>query len=475
MGRRFLIAAAGSVLLSNGLSATAASGLDTVTSAAPYRVKDLQVLSGPSPFAAGCPGALGDGDRIAGAEIEPAITVNPANPRNIIGTWQQDLGVAARSDLVASSLDGGRTWTRATIPSLTRCTGGAADAASDPWVSAGGDGAVYFVGAPGFLSADPPSVGFVASRSRDGGRSWTAPTTVASFDPRNDKETITASPTLAGHAYVVWANRDTGFNFPMTSLLEFSRTTDSGATWSAAVVIDQPGPTAADISSEVLALPDGTLLTIFSRVDVDLADFSVRGEIYAARSRDEGRTWSPAVQVASQPIQPIFDAETGEQLPNQDLIIHSAAVAPDGSVDIAWDHDSSGTTGQIDVARSRDAGRTWTVTALPRVRAFAFEPSIAVDAHGTVGLTWYDFRNDRPGDAALTTDVWFAHSDDGSTWIQAHVAGPFDFRSAPFGRLGEYQGLAGLRGRGFAAIFTMAAPLAKNGPTDIFFARIGPG
>jgi len=37
----------------------------------------------------------------------------------------------------------------------------------------------------------------------------------------------------------------------------------------------------------------------------------------------------------------------------------------------------------------------------------------------------------------------------------------------------EYQGLAGLGGHGFAAIFIMAAPLAKDGPSDIF-ARIKP-
>ena len=41
-------------------------------------------------------------------------------------------------------------------------------------------------------------------------------------------------------------------------------------------------------------------------------------------------------------------------------------------------------------------------------------------------------------------------------------------------RVGEYQGLAGLR-HGFAAVFTLRAPQAKNGPTDIFSARIGPG
>jgi hypothetical protein len=47
---------------------------------------------------------------------------------------------------------------------------------------------------------------------------------------------------------------------------------------------------------------------------------------------------------------------------------------------------------------------------LPGVSAYAFEPAIAVDKRGTVGVIWYDLRNDRPGDAALTADVWLAHS-----------------------------------------------------------------
>ena len=110
------------------------------------------------------------------------------------------------------------------------------------------------------------------------------------------------------------------------------------------------------------------------------------------------------------------------------------------------------------------------------MNAFAWEPAIAVDGHGTVGVIWYDLRNDRPGDAATTADVWFAHSDDhGASWRQTHVAGPTDIRTAlaAQNRFGEYQGLAGLR-TGFAAIFGLAAPQAKHGPTDIFFAEIGP-
>jgi hypothetical protein len=113
---------------------------------------------------------------------------------------------------------------------------------------------------------------------------------------------------------------------------------------------------------------------------------------------------------------------------------------------------------------------------LPGVSAFSFEPAIAVDQHGTVGVIWYDLRNDVPGDAVLTADIWFAHSDNrGMSWRQTHVAGPTDIRTGPIAnnRVGEYQGLAGL-GRGFAAVFTLRTPQAKDGPSDIFFARILP-
>jgi hypothetical protein len=142
-----------------------------------YKVKDLKAISGPSPFAAGCPGALFDETHIAGAEIEPFVTVNPRNPSNIIATWQQDLGFASRSDLIGTSRNGGKTWTRVTIPGLTRCTGGSYDAASDPWVSAGPDGTVYFTGLPASLASELPAIALVARsrhRVRDGTRPRTA-------------------------------------------------------------------------------------------------------------------------------------------------------------------------------------------------------------------------------------------------------------------------------------------------------------
>jgi hypothetical protein len=213
------------------------------------------------------------------------------------------------------------------------------------------------------------------------------------------------------------------------------------------------------------------LLTLFARIDLE-AGF---GAHYAARSLDEGRTWLPPVELGPHlPLTEFVHPEFGH-LPQPHF--PSAAVGPDGTAYLAFENNSSETSGGIGVAKSRDGGLTWSSSTL-EVSGYAFEPAIAVNKHGIVGVTWYDLRNDRPGDNALTADVWFAHSHNrGESWRQTHVAGPTDLQTAPLpahNYVGEYQGLAGL-GRGFAAAFTLPAPQAKDGPTDIFFARIGPG
>jgi hypothetical protein len=429
--------------------------------------RSLSVLSGHSPFAEGCPDRRRDAEAIAGAEIEPAITADPRNPRRIVATWQQDIGgIASRSDLIASTVDGGESWTTSTIPGLTVCTGGTADFASDPWLSTGGDGTVYFSGTTGESTAEPPAVAVVTTQSRDGGRTWEEPTTIAAAEPGNDTDAITADPSRAGHAYLVWANWDHSYQPPMTNALRFSRTSDHGAHWSPPVTIHQPEPTAIDFSGHILVLPGGELLAVFASADIVLG----QGTLLASRSLDKGRTWQPAVEIGSRPVGFFTDPETGVELPQPGF--PSSVVAPDGIVYVASEASSSPAAGAVSVARSDDGGVTWTSNDLPGVTAFAFEPAIAVDAHGALGIIWYDLRRDRPRDAELTTDVWFAASrDQGATWRQRHLAGPFDLLTAPNHRLGEYQGIAGLC-RGFAAVFTVAASRARNGPSDILFARV---
>ena len=450
--RRFAVA----LVAATGVLPAAAAG------AKPSGV-ELHQISGPTPFAAGCPGAAFDSTMIPGQELEPSLTVNRAHPRNIVAAWIQDVGPdSSRTDLTASSRDGGRTWIRHTIPGLTKCEGGPADSAADPWLSSGPDGTIYFAGLAPVFAGDTPHQAIVASHSVDGGRRWAVPTTLVPPTEGNETPAVTASPTRPGRAYEVWAEFG-------TADLHFSTTNDRGATWAPSSVIDQPGPDALDLVPRLVALPDGTLLTTFARAEFTLG----LGKVYATRSVDGGRTWTAPVELLAAPLQGVVD-DMGEELPQPQF--QNSAVGPDGTVYVTVEAGSSSTAGTIAISRSRDGGRSWTRVTPPGVGALAFEPAVAVDSHGTVGMTWYDLRNDRPGDAPLTADVWFASSaNGGASWRETHVAGPTDLRTAALARqnrVGEYQGLAATGHRGFAAVFTLAAPFATDGPTDIFAARI---
>jgi photosystem II stability/assembly factor-like uncharacterized protein len=440
-----------------------------------YHVSLLRPVSGRSPFPRGCPGAVGDANHLPGSEIEPMVAVDPERPRTVVATWQQDLGAAGRADLVAVTHDAGVSWHRV-VMSGTACTGQGADAASDPWVSVGPRGSMYFGGSTAYLSSDPPAVSIVAARSADRGRTWSRTRRVSGSSQRNDKPYIVADPKHALRAYMVWAKRDMPPALPSDSVTRFARTDDGGRSWSRPVLVDRAPPNAIDVVSEVYPLRSGALLALISRFAV-AADGGFHAQLVTRRSIDGGRTWQRAMLAHSHPLPPaVIDPETGQELDSQDLSFFGAAVGRDGTVYVAWDSDTGLRSGGVTLISSGDGGRTWSAPrSVPGIPAFAMEPAVAAGPGGSVGVLWYDVRRDVRGDAALTTDVWFAHSaDHGHTWRQTHVAGPFDMRTAPLHRLGEYQGLAAMGDRDFAAVFAQAQPRARHGASDIFFARLTP-
>src|SRR5262245_50391703 len=62
-----------------------------------------------SPFPADCDGVPAAGTVYTNAEVEPSLTVNPLNPTNLVGAWQEDRWSTggARGVLLGSSFDGG--------------------------------------------------------------------------------------------------------------------------------------------------------------------------------------------------------------------------------------------------------------------------------------------------------------------------------------------------------------------------------
>jgi hypothetical protein len=107
------------------------------------------------------------------------------------------------------------------------------------------------------------------------------------------------------------------------------------------------------------------------------------------------------------------------------------------------------------------------VNAVPATQAFT--PAVNVRADGLIGVTYYDFRNDTASAATLPTDLWLATSTDALSFVERHVAGPFDMAIAPDAGglfLGDYQGLAS-DGSAFLSLFAMSNNTLAN-RTDIF-------
>jgi Neuraminidase (sialidase) len=266
------------------------------------------------------------------------------------------------------------------------------------------------------------------------------------------------------------------------------RSDDGGRTWGSSHLVYFPGPEMFTEGQVVRVLPGGLLLDLFMRANY-AGQLPVLGDslglssllpdtLLASRSADGGRTWSSPARVASIPNSTAPNRKDPESSATALSPFFSFAVASDGTAYAVYARTTSSNASRVFLARSTDGGLTWPFTAaISPASAQALEPSVAVLENGTVGVSWYDTRNDRPGDHQWTADAWFAASTDkGRSWLQAHLGGPFDLAAASRAAaavtpLGDYQGLAA-DGSGFAAAFAMASPPALSAPTEIFAAQI---
>ena len=529
--RHLLAAVPLSILLAGG-SATAWAD--------PYIADPLVPISGSSPFAA-CTAddvAGQPGTNFLGSEVEPWVDINPLNASNLVVGYQQDRwsGGGARGLVASVTFDAGASWTQVVIPKITLCSGGTAanggdfQRATDPWVSFAPNGDVYFFS----LSLDiVPPVGreggegknaMFVSKSTDGGLIWSDPVKVVEdLNPRflNDKNAITADPGDARFVYAVWdrlqapvgavINPELVFGLGFKGPAMLARTTDGGQTWEPARKIYEPGANNQTIGNQIVVLPDGTLVNVFNEiVNFKNNEGGAQFEFNLAlvRSSDKGASWThgPAIRAAKMQSMALFRSfgvvdpdNPSAGVRTADLIPQIAADRGLGSVGLGnlyavWqDARFSGFShDEIAFSRSTDGGSSWsapikinkTPTNILAGNRQAFTPTVRVAADGTIGVTYYDFRNNTDDKATLPTDYFIVHCHpsltvtctDPAQWVSETRLTPssFDMRKAPVARgffLGDYMGLA-TDGTRFIPAFIQSGP--ATGVSDAFVTHVGP-
>ncbi len=404
-----------------------------------------------------------------GSAIEPWIAVDPTTGGHLLTGVQQDRwsNGGARGLRGAVSVNGGKNWTTTVPQDVSLCTGGKLQRSTDPWTAFGLDGTAYFFSLA-FNNNPTPAINGesaqLVSRSTDGGVTWSAPTAlIDDTDPLvfNDKNSLTADPTIAGNVYAVWDRLDgppTAFRAPggsdeggnsnaaaqvavahdglqmarnrIASSREaaaagrpspvsdtfgptyYARSTNSGLTWSRATPIYDPGRGAQTIANLIVGQPSGRLLNFFTHIDAQ-----GNTSIATIASVDHGFSWSTHPALVT-PTIPVGAVTPESQQPLRDAsLLFSPSVDPNtGTLYVAWEQPAGGKPlASILFTESTDNGASWSapvkinqtpVNRTNRLRGQAFNPTIVAAADGTLVAMYYDFRNDTGPAGHELADAW---------------------------------------------------------------------
>jgi Neuraminidase (sialidase) len=242
----------------------------------------------------------------------------------------------------------------------------------------------------------------------------------------------------------------------------------------------------ATIDNQIVVTGDGTLVDLFKYGQGSGVQPANLTAIGALRSTDAGQTWSRIIPVADADSVAVRDPDDGDRVRAFTNLEVAADPTKPATIYAVWADArfSGGRRNDIVFSTSSDAGLTWstpvkisqTPTSPNPLDGQAFLPAIAVTRDGTIGVFYYDFRNNTPDPDTLPTTAYLIHSHDGGqTWQEDQLGAAFDLETAPQSEgyfIGDYQGLAA-RGNNFLAVFATTNTSLDN-RTDLTAVSVSP-
>ncbi len=235
--------------------------------------------------------------------------------------------------------------------------------------------------------------------------------TNAASDAGTD-ETPQVTTDLLGNWVAVWSSRDAlGGTIGTDTDILVARSTDAGATWTAPAALNTNAASDAGFDRRPQLATDGAgnWVAVWHSDDTLGGTIGSDRDILVARSTDAGATWTAPAALNTNAAS---DAGTDDDAQvTTDLLGNWVAV---------WSGTIEGDFGIL-VARSTDAGATWTApAALNTIASFAgSDPQVTTDEAGRWVAVWDSIRT------IFASDVLVAHSTDaGATWTAPVVLNP---------------------------------------------------
>lgn len=388
--------------------------------------------------------------------VEPSITINKKNPKNIVA------GVVL--DRAFYTLDGGETWSESKLESSYGVFG-------DPSLVSDIKGDIYY-----FHLADPSKQGrsndawldrIVCQKSTDGGKTWSEGVSIGHNPPTDqDKEWATVHPRKQ-YIYTTWTQFDKyGLKDPNChSNIMFSKSENAGKKWSKPVQINQnPGDCIDNDNTTEGAVP---AVDNLGRVFVT---WSSHGNIYFDRSFDGGTTWlSNDLLIARQEggwAMDIPGISRSNGMPV--LMVDNSKGRLSNSLYLVWADQRNGIDDtDIWFMRSTNGGDMWTQPM--RINQdgpgkHQFLPWMSVDeGTGYIYIVYYDRR----AYDDLQTDVYIAYSTDGGNSFKEKKISESPFIPTETKFFGDYTNISAYKGV-VAPIWTRM----DNGKTSVYTAII---